>query len=344
MFSLIERIYIVKNYYILSGDKCLLRKKFRQEYSKKAPTNIQIKRLITKFELAGTVFNSPSISHRQPSTNVSMVNTHFQQNPRDSIRIAAHTLNINSSTVHNILRKNLKFKPYKLQTRQLLSTSATIKRLHFANNFDTSLIGNIWFSDESYFYLNPKANKNEVYWSKTKPVDNFVQKPSHSAKILIWMAISHHGVFWRPIEGNMNSETYINLLKHQFFPYLKSRNLLESCIFMQDGAPCHTSKNALQLIHEYFNDRVISTRYPQKFNIGIEWPPYSPDLTPMDYSIWGTLKARLSKHKPKTLIELDRSLHIEVSLFTQQFIIKAIGNIIPRLQLLKQAHGGHFEI
>lgn len=344
MLSLQEKIYLIITYYTVDRNIFLLKQMFRREFSVTPPANIVITRLVNMFETTGSVFRVPKTRNRQPSIHIPAIESHFVQNPGSSIRKAANILSVSSTTVHNILRKSLKFKPYKTQTRQLLSTNAKIKRFQFANNFDISILNDIWFTDESYFYLNPKASKNVVIWSKKKPLDNFVEKPAHSSKMLVWMAISHHGVFWRPIQGHMNTETYINLLENEFFPYLKARNLIDTCYFMQDGAPCHTSKSALQLINDHFKNRVISTRYPQKYNMGIEWPPYSPDLTPLDFCIWGTVKARIAKHKPLTLIELNNALRNEVSLFSQQFITNAIGSIIPRLESLRNAKGGHIEI
>ncbi len=42
-------------------------------------------------------------------------------------------------------------------------------------------------------------------------------------------------------------------------------------VLQQDGAPCHTSKKTLKWLVEN----------KLKF-----WPPNSPDLNPLDYSIW----------------------------------------------------------
>lgn len=343
MLSLQEKIYLLKTYYAVNKNKFLLKQMFRREFNITPPDNIVITRLVTNFETTGSVSRIATTQSRRKSIHVDNIESYFAQNPGSSIRQAANNLDVSSTTIHRILKSDLKFKPYKTQTRQLLSVNAKLKRFQFANDFDTSLLNNIWFSDESYFYLNPNASKNAFIWSKTKPLHNFVQKPSHSAKILVWMAISHHGVFWRQIEGNMNTERYINLLKNDFFPYLTSRNLINTCTFMQDGAPCHTSKGALELIHQHFKSRVISTKYPQKYNMGMEWPPYSPDLTPLDFCIWGTVKARIAKHKPLTLFDLTNALRAEVSLFTQEFIISAISNMIPRIQSLRNAQGGHIE-
>lgn len=345
MYTLAEKIFIVKTYYLVKRDKKLLRSEFQSEFNKVGPTNIQIIRLINKFEISGNIDLAyiRKINNKR-SSNLNVVENHFTDNASTSIRIAANTLNMSSSTIHKILRKNLKFKPYRTQTVQLLSNNAKIKRLNFANTFDVSTLTNIWFSDESYFYLNPKASRNSMVWSKTKPLDNFVQKPSHSSKILVWMAISCHGIFWRPVEGTMNTERYSSLLREHFIPYLTSRNLLDESIFMQDGAPCHTSKKAMLLLNEHFKDRVISTRYPEKFNMGIEWPPYSPDLTPLDFCVWAVLKARIAKIKPKSLYELHCALLTEVGQLTQEFVTKTILNIIPRLEALKKNHGAHFEM
>lgn len=341
MLSIKEKIYLVKTYYLVNCDYSNLKVQFEQEFKKTSPDNAVIKRLVKKFDETGSICRVAAL--KRTITSVSLVEDYFTLNPSASVRMAEKGLQISRSQIHHILKDILKFKVFKTQTRQLLTASAKIKRLRFANCFDTEILDKIWFSDESYFYLNPKANKNQVVWAKSRPVDNFVQKPSHSAKILVWMAVSHNGIFWRPINGNMDTQSYLNLLKIEFIPYLKVRNLIDTTIFMQDGAPCHTSKTVLSYLHKHFKERVISTRYPDKYNMGLEWPPYSPDMTPLDYCIWGTLKSRVAKHKPITLIDLNAALTQEISLLDKSFIVRTIANIIPRIASLKKNSGGHIE-
>jgi len=47
---------------------------------------------------------------------------------------------------------------------------------------------------------------------------------------------------------------------------------------------------------------IILAQYPERW-IGrrgaIKWPPRSPDLTPLDYFMWGYLKERVYKTKIK---------------------------------------------
>ena len=37
----------------------------------------------------------------------------------------------------------------------------------------------------------------------------------------------------------------------------------------------------------------------------LEWPARSPDLTPMDFWLWGYLKEKVCAHNPKTVVQLQ---------------------------------------
>jgi hypothetical protein len=57
--------------------------------------------------------------------------------------------------------------------------------------------------------------------------------------------------------------------------------------FQQDGAPVHYTRQAQQVL------LVLDRRYPDSW-IGrggpINWPASSPELTPLDYFLWGHMK------------------------------------------------------
>jgi transposase len=54
--------------------------------------------------------------------------------------------------------------------------------------------------------------------------------------------------------------------------------------FMQDNAPIHTAKKVIK----WLEDNGIPT---------IDWPPYSPDLNPIEY-IWARMKEWIHQHYP----------------------------------------------
>ncbi|GFV98597.1 hypothetical protein TNCV_1452831 [Trichonephila clavipes] len=52
--------------------------------------------------------------------------------------------------------------------------------------------------------------------------------------------------------------------------------------------------------------RVVQANFPDISSE--EWPLYSPDLNPMDYSVWSVLESRICTKPHKTLDSLKQSL------------------------------------
>jgi len=63
--------------------------------------------------------------------------------------------------------------------------------------------------------------------------------------------------------------------------------VLELCInmwFQQNDHPAHIAKATRMLLNKKFGNHWIGLRGPQ------EWPSRLPDLTPLDFFLWGYLK------------------------------------------------------
>ena len=54
--------------------------------------------------------------------------------------------------------------------------------------------------------------------------------------------------------------------------------------FQYDGAPPHYTRHVRGYINESFPNRWLGHGGP------VAWPPRSPDLTPLDYYLWGHMK------------------------------------------------------
>lgn len=75
----------------------------------------------------------------------------------------------------------------------------------------------------------------------------------------------------------------------------------------------------------------------------IEWPPNSPDLNPVDYTVWGALEQRVYRHKVKDINELRQRLVKERNSMDHKVIEGALQQWRKRLQACVVAKGGHFE-
>ena len=115
----------------------------------------------------------------------------------------------------------------------------------------------------------------------------------HPVSVMIWSIISTHGpgaIY--VVDGTMNSQQYCNevISKHlipqlrSWFP--KSKNY----IFMQDIAPCHTSK----FTTEFLKRKCISV---------LPWPGNSPDLNPIE-NVWKMLKDKIATCHLTSKVEL----------------------------------------
>ena len=75
-----------------------------------------------------------------------------------------------------------------------------------------------------------------------------------------------------------------------------------------------------------------------------QWPANSPDLNPVDYSIWGAMEQRVyTGRKIATLVELRQVLVEEWTNFPQEIISNAIQQFRPRLRKVVEENGGHIE-
>jgi hypothetical protein len=61
-----------------------------------------------------------------------------------------------------------------------------------------------------------------------------------------------------------------------------------------------------------FDDRVLSNCFSQQFGYGWSWPPYSPDLNPCNYFLWGFLKDAVYKNNLHTIKELQQEISAAV--------------------------------
>lgn len=68
--------------------------------------------------------------------------------------------------------------------------------------------------------------------------------------------------------------------------------------FQQDGASAHIALATIAYIQEHFDKKIINKK------TNIPWPPRLPDITPLDFSVFGYIKDTVFMHRIKNLDEL----------------------------------------
>jgi hypothetical protein len=131
----------------------------------------------------------------------------------------------------------------------------------------------------------------------------------------------------------INSDRYINRILNPFINELDDQELQHGH-FQQDSATAHTAFNTMQYLRQFFGNRVISR--------GI-WPSRSPDLTPLDFFLFGHLKNKVFARNLHTAEELQVAITQEIANITPQMLINVFESLKRRVNICLHHDGAQFE-
>ena len=107
--------------------------------------------------------------------------------------------------------------------------------------------------------------------------------------------------------------------------------------FQQDGATAHTAHQSMSVLREMFPSRLVSLRGD------IGWPARSPDLAPCDFFLWGYLKDRVFRIRPKTIEDLKAAICEEISNIPKEMTAKVMSAFWDRLRQCVASGGRHLD-
>ena len=344
MLTLKERINIVILMAKLES-VTMVERQLKKEGAANIPTHKHMRSIYAKFKETGSVEDSPRSG--RPSVEeakVEKIREVFEDNNTTSIRKAAAITDIPKSTVHKALRQNLQMKPYKIFYAQQLFDDDKMARISMCNvlhqliDSDERFLSGLCFSDEATFNLRGSVNRhNCVIWGTEKPY-SLTEFPIKSPGITVWCAMCKDQIIGPYFfEGTVTAKSYKTMLECFFIPELKRRRKFNSTTFQQDGAPPHWGLEVRAFLNENFPGRWIGRDGP------ILWAARSPDLTPLDFYLWGFLKDRVYGRRPNNLFQLRQFIEEEISAISPETLAATFLNFQKRLQLCLHEDGGHFE-
>lgn len=138
---------------------------------------------------------------------------------------------------------------------------------------------------------------------------------------------------------NLNGAAYNNFLNNELPELLENvpLHLRQGMLFQQDGAPPHNLRLVQHTLNEKFENKWIGRYGP------IRWPARSPDLTPLDYFVWGHIKEHVYKERINTRPELQNKIIEAIATISPEMIQNALNSLLRRARLCIECDGGHFE-
>lgn len=187
----------------------------------------------------------------------------------------------------------------------------------------------IIFSDEKKFNLDGPDGFRYYWHDLRKEEQIFPKRHSGTGTVMIWAAFSYKGIseigFVSP---NSTAEHYKAMLQTHLLPVWR-RLGGPTYTFMQDNAPIHTAG----LMKRWFQEKKMKV---------LDWPPYSPDLNPIE-NVWGLLARKVYANGKQfdNVRDLKTAVLRAWSEIDQSYLKNLVDSMPKRIGDVIFAHGGH---
>lgn len=235
-------------------------------------------------------------SRRYTAEDEELILQRFIDDPNISTNIVARELGMSQWKVWSVVHLSGRH-PYHYQPVQSLEEGDPPRRLEFcrfmlsADAESENFLKNILWTDESCFDRDGITNYHNLhYWAPKAEANPKKLKPTASQRrfsLNVWMGIIDDkliGPHFLP--RTLNGELYEDFLRNHLTPLLADipEDRRANIIYQHDGCPAHFRITIRQMLDETYPNRWIGRGGP------IPWPARSPDLTPLDFCVWGHMK------------------------------------------------------
>ena len=285
---------------------------------------------------------------RTPSVTDNIVDR-ISENPESSTRELSAAVNVSHSTVWRILREE-RMHPYHAQRVQGLEPSDYQARVNFSTWFlqqmavDPDFCAHVLFTDECTFSREGIFNIHNYHvWSNDNPYTIRPRSFQQRFSVNIWAGIVHDyliGPYLLPTR--LDGDSYLVFLQ-EVLPGLLNDvppPIRRRMWFQHDGAPAHFSVDVRNALNMMYPGRWIGRGGP------VAWPPRSPDLSPLDFFLWGHMKSLIYDDGPVDSAE-DLVARISVAAANIREMPGVFANVRRslrrRFQALVRVGGRNFE-
>jgi Helix-turn-helix domain (DUF4817) len=348
-FSQEELIDMV--YFLGAGDRnpFLASRMYAQQFPERRHPRIEaFQKLQEKFERTGQVKYEKKDREKRVTQEENELSVLLKvvENPHTSTRKISNELIVSQTSVSRTIRK-FKFHPYHIQLVQELDQNDFQKRLQFSEwaleklQQEYNFFDYVLFSDEATFHKNGYVNRHNFHYYDTvnphfiRPVDH-----QHRWSLNVWAGIVGScliGPYF--FDGNVNGVSYLVFFENQLPALLEDVPLdVRQRMWLQhDGAPPHYSRIVRTHLNRNFVDRWIGRGGP------VGWPPRSPDLTKLDFFLWGHVRNMVYEEPPTTKENMMDRIRDAFGRINRNMLQNVNDSFLRRIQTCVQQQGGYIE-
>lgn len=317
--------------------------------AERKPRTEDFKSLLERFELTGNVrFKKRKVVNKTVNNeeNQLAVLLCVQENPQVSTEQISRNTGISKTSVKRTLKEH-KYHGYHLELHQELYDRDFAQRVTFCNwmiNKITQVpdfLNLVLFSDEATFKSNGLVNRHNMhYYSTTNP--HWVRHVDQQNRwaVNVWAGIlGPHVIGPYFFENHLTGEVYLNFLRNELPRHLQHMDIdvLGNFWFQHDGAPPHYHADVRNFLNIWKNEKWIGRGGP------VAWPPRSPDITPLDFYLWGYVKERVYLEVPTTAENMKIRIRDAIQQIPQNVMETVKLNFVKRLRKCIEMEGRTFE-
>jgi hypothetical protein len=320
-----------------------VRREYRRVFSEEPPHENNIRRWDNQLNETVSLLDKkrsgrPSVSDE----SVEAIRTNFLRCPRKSVRKCARELELPETTVHRVLKKHLRFTGCKLQLLHAIRLGDIRKRRDFAADMlsaidnDELFLERIVFSDEATFHISGHIHRHNIrIWGHEHP-HAIVEHERDSPKINVWCGLAHDRVIgpFFFAERTVTSTTYLDMLELFAVPQICGNN----AIFHQVSAPPHFAN-----VVRGFLDVNLPRRWIGRGGWK-QWPPRSPDLTPLYFYLWGYVKQTVYNETINDIDQLKQRIRAAIASVTPDVLGHVWQEVEYRLDVCRATIRAHNEL
>lgn len=283
---------------------------------------------------------------KRTTENIINVLAYVHADPTISIRNISTDLDLSFGCVHQILKDSV-MHPYHMVLNQSLNRTDFDNRLNFCHwlknmiGENRNFLSQILWTDEATFGNDGRVNRHNMhYWSDRNPHWMREVDRQNRWSVNVWCGIVNGRIIGPHIfDGVLTGEIYLNFLEFHL-PVLLEDIPLQTRInmwFQHDGCPAHYSNNVRNFLNRQFPDSWIGR------GSLFGWPARSPDLTSLDFYLWGRIKDLVYITRPTTREDMIARIRNAINNISQAEIETAVLSTRNRLDQCIEADGKQFE-
>lgn len=252
---------------------------------------------------------------------------------------------ISRGSVHKVVQDNLKFRkvsarwvPRQLKPeQQAIRMTTSLDNLQRYNDEGEAMLERIVTGDETWVHhYQPESKQASMQWKhKDSPTPTKFRVVPSAGKVMATVFWDMKGVLLIEFQERGRSVTaasYCSLLERLKTAIKNKRPglLTRGVILLHDNARPHTARLTVEAVD----------------NLGLEvlpHPPYSPDLAPSDYHLFGPMKKMLGGLRFTSDLEAQTVVREWLAQQSASFFAEGIQKLVPRWDKCLNVHGGYVE-